>query len=63
MSHYLSDDWWPFQSLWGGIYAWCIRAGKPPGLALVAAGCVGAVLPGLLHRTVRATDWEVRKEH
>lgn len=42
---------------WGAIYAACVRAGRPPGLSLVGAGLVGAVLPALLHRTLSAEDW------
>ena len=44
-------------SLWGSIYAACVRAGRPPGLALVGAGLVGALLPAMIHRSISAEDW------
>ena len=43
--------------IWGYFDAQCVRTGRPPGYALMAAGLVGAVLPAVLHRTVSAKDW------
>jgi DHA1 family tetracycline resistance protein-like MFS transporter len=45
-------------TLWGSIYAACVRAGQPPGFALVSAGLVGAALPALIHRSISAEDWQ-----
>ena len=45
------------QTVWGAVYAACVRTGRPPGYGLMAAGLVGAVLPAVLHRTVSAKDW------
>jgi DHA1 family tetracycline resistance protein-like MFS transporter len=45
-------------TLWGRVYAGCANAGWSPGLAISAAGCLGAVLPGLLHRSISAQAWE-----
>ena len=44
-------------SFWGLVYSACVRAGRPPGYALVAAGLVGAVVPALLHRSIGAAKW------
>ena len=45
-------------TLWGSIYAVCVRAGQPPGFAQVGAGLVGAALPALIHRSISAEDWQ-----
>ena len=48
-------------SIWGSIYAMCVRMGRPPGFALIGAGLVGAVLPGLIHRTISQQDWDAKQ--
>jgi len=49
-------------SFWGLVYSACVRAGQPPGYALVAAGLVGAVVPALLHRSIGAAKWAPPKK-
>eukprot|EP01050_Picozoa_sp_SAG11_P018803 SAG11_NODE_2900_length_2851_cov_1.375727_2_plen_153_part_00 len=48
-------------TLWGGIYSWCVKTGRNPGLSMVAAGLVGGLLPALLHRSIKQADWDVQK--